>query len=360
MPNSEAELQSLELDAPPTAPPPLSGVLRATPEDFEVEELPICEPDGQGEHLWLWVRKRDLNTPVVARELARRAGVKPFAVSFAGMKDRRAVTTQWFSLHLPGQADPSFEGDWLPGAEVLRAVRHSRKLQRGALRGNRFRLVLREVTGDPDAFAARWRALAQAGVPNYFGEQRFGADAGNLAQARHWFAGGRAPRDRDLRGLLLSSVRGGLFNAVLAERVRRGDWCRLLPGELAMLDGSHSLFQVAAVDAELSARVDAGDVHPTGPLVGAPGKLEPTDLAQTVEQTVLAQWQGWVDGLEREGLTATRRALRLPPRGLSVEWLDVSTLALGFTLPAGAYATVVLRELVDYREPDWRAGERAG
>ncbi len=347
MSDPETMLPSLPNAQPTTATPPLTGVIRTTPEDFEVEELPVCEPDGQGEHLWLWVRKRDWNTPVVARELARRAGVKPFAVSYAGLKDRHAVTTQWFSVHLPGQADPALADGWPDGIEVLRAARHSRKLQRGALRGNRFRLVVRNVAGDPAAFAERLRGLMQTGVPNFFGEQRFGAEAANLAQAQTWLSGGRAPRERDLRGLLLSSVRSALFNAVLAERVKRGDWCRLLPGELAMLDGSHSLFLAEQVDVELTARVEQGDVHPTGPLPGSPGKLAPTGVAGDLEHSLLAPWQDWVAALDREGLAAARRALRLIPQGFSAEWHGPTTLALAFRLPAGAYATVVLRELVE-------------
>jgi len=242
-------------------------VLRATPEDFQVEELMAIERAGHGEHLWVKVRKRGHNTEQVARQLARAAGVAPRQVGYAGMKDRRAVAVQWFSLHLPGRADPGWSG--LPaGIEVVDATRHTRKLQRGALRGNRFGIVLRECRGDEAALRRRCDEIAREGVPNYFGEQRFGRDGQNVARARALFAGTRrepetanatglisgrtsaasrasdslrGPRlhpvgDRHRRGIYLSAARAFLFNAVLAARLVRGDWQTPLPDQ-AMAQG---------------------------------------------------------------------------------------------------------------------------
>ncbi len=345
MPTASSLLHRLDPQWPQVAPPPLSGVLRAAPEDFVVEEIPVAEPEGQGEHLWVEVRKRGRNTTDVARALGRWASLPPAAVSFAGLKDRHAVTTQWFSLHLPGRSDPSgpLEAD---GVEVLRAVRHTRKLQRGALRGNRFRLVVRQCMGDREAFARRADAIARYGVPNYFGAQRFGVEQSNLEQAAAWLEGGRPPQGRERRGMLLSSVRSALFNQVLADRVAHADWDVLLPGEVVMLQGSHSLFCIDVPDAELLHRLASGDLHPTGPLPGQPGKLEPGGVAQAREASVLAPFKPWIAALACEGVAASRRPLRLIPEALEWRWIDATTVVLGFELQAGAYATTVMHELV--------------
>ncbi|TAM26407.1 MAG: tRNA pseudouridine(13) synthase TruD, partial [Rhodanobacter sp.] len=202
--------------------PPLTARLRSTPEDFRVEEILGYDADGSGEHALLWVEKREANTDWVARELAKFAGVPPLNVGYAGLKDRHAVTRQAFTVQLAGKPDP----DWstFPHAEVkvLAATRHSRKLKRGALRGNRFVLVLREVQGDRARAEEVLAEISARGVPNYFGEQRFGREGGNLAQARAMFAGRRM--DRAKRSILLSAARSHIFNAVLAARVERGAW----------------------------------------------------------------------------------------------------------------------------------------
>jgi tRNA pseudouridine13 synthase len=323
----------------------LRAAIRSSPEDFRVDEVLGFEPSGAGEHLFLQVEKRGANTVWVAQRLAQWAGVAEHAVGYAGLKDRHAVTRQAFTVHLPRRIAPDFAPLAAePEFRVLAHAWHARKLPRGALRGNRFVLRLRELEGERAAIEARLAALADGGVPNYFGEQRFGRDGANLAAARAMFAGRRMPRDK--RSILLSSARSEIFNALLAERVRRGDWQRGLPGEVWMLDGSHSVFGPEADDGPLAARCAALDIHPTGPLWGE-GDLRSTDTVRTLEEAVAAAHADLAAGLAAAGLRQERRALRLPVRELASRWLDDGALELAFFLPAGSYATSVLHALGD-------------
>ena len=246
--------------------PPLTATLRREPGDFQVEELLGFEASGEGEHAFLLIEKSGANTEWVARRLADIAGVAPAAVGYAGLKDRHAVTRQAFTVQLPGRADPDWGSADIPGVRVLAASRHQRKLKRGAHRGNRFRIRLRDVHGEHAAVEAKLAAIHAQGVPNYFGEQRFGRDGGNLALAEALFAGKRMPRVQ--RGFALSAARSELFNAVLATRVADASWDRALDGEVFMLDGSHAIFGPEPSDDGLAQRLAALDIHPTGPLWG--------------------------------------------------------------------------------------------
>jgi tRNA pseudouridine13 synthase len=330
----------LTLSAPSPWHPAATGTLRSTPEDFRVDEVLSFEPDGQGEHAFLQVRKRGLNTDAVARQLARLAGVRPGAVSYAGLKDRHALTTQWFSVHLPGRADPDWTALQGPGLTVQAVTRNRRKLRRGALAGNRFDLVVRALRGDRQALDQALSEAARRGVPNYFGPQRFGRGGSNLTRARVLFGAGRLERQQ--RAMALSAARAYLFNRVLALRVARGDWNRLLPGEWAMLNGTHSVFAVPdPADPDLLRRLAEGDLHPTGPLWGR-GEPPVQAEAGAVERTALAGCGEWRSGLEAAGLTQERRALRVLPAALEWSHLPDAAVGLRFVLPAGSYATAVL------------------
>ncbi|WP_313917023.1 tRNA pseudouridine(13) synthase TruD [Tahibacter sp.] len=321
--------------------PPLSARLRAQPEDFFVDEDLGFAPDGSGEHVFLRVEKRGANTEWVARALARFAGVAPEVVSFAGLKDRHAVTRQTFSVPVPLKR----ELDWSTLASdefrVLEARRHGRKLKRGALKRNRFRILLRDVSGDRDATQQRLAGMAARGVPNYFGEQRFGRDGDNAARAQAMFDGRRVPRHE--RGMLLSAARAQIFNAVLARRVEQDSWDRSLDGEVWMLDGSHSIFGPEALTAELESRLQRGDIHTTGVLWGE-GSLRSGATVAALEQAVAEAHAGLAQGLAAAGLAQERRSLRLFAQELAWHW-DADTLQLEFALPAGCYATTLLREL---------------
>ncbi len=326
------------------APPSLTAHIRRQPEDFQVIEELGFVPDGVGEHSFLRIRKRDANTQWVAERIAAFAQQPVSAVSYAGMKDRHAVTEQWFSVHLPGRLDPDWSACGDEYFSVLQQQRHSRKLRRGALKGNSFRIVLRELQGDRVELEARLQRVLKQGVPNYYGEQRFGRQGGNLAKAQALFSGRRV-RNRHQRGLYLSAARSWLFNQVLSRRLSAATWNQILPGDLMMLEGSHSVFPVTDVDADLQRRLLELDIHPTGPLWGQGMPFSQGEV-QALETEIAAQHSDLAEGLVRAGLKQERRALRLCVQNLMWNNEKADVLVLHFRLSAGAYATMVLRELV--------------
>ena len=328
----------------------LAARFRAKPEDFRVDEMPAFEPAGGGEHLLLTIEKRGLNTVSVEQRLARWAGIGDVGIGYAGMKDRHAVTTQRFTVHLPGREAPDVANleftDATTGQalRVLESHRHSRKLPRGALAGNRFTLVLRDVEGDSAAIDERLAAIATGGLPNYFGEQRFGRGGSNVDQARRMFEGARVKREE--RSILLSAARSEIFNAVLAARIDEGHWADGVDGEVWMLEGTHSVFGPEPVTEELRERARRFDIHPTGAMWGR-GDLRSGGLAADLERAAVEPFADLRAGLEAAGLKQERRALRVRVGELAWEWLEPGVLRLAFALPAGAYATEVLAELGD-------------
>lgn len=340
---------------PRTAPPPLTAVIRSMPEDFLVEEQIPFILVGTGEHLWVRVRKRGLNTEQVAKQLARLAGITRREVGYAGMKDRHAVTVQWFSLYLPGRTDPQWSE--LPeGMSILESLRHTRKLKTGALSGNRFKIVLRDCQGDHDAVLRRVEETSVKGVPNYFGEQRFGHNGGNIGAAQAMFSGKLAVHDRKQAGIYLSAARSFLFNQVLARRVLAQNWNRALEGDALSLEGSRSFFVPEVIDDTISRRIAEGDVHPSGPLWGR-GELATRMAVRALEAEVINEHVDLAQGLENAGLEQERRTLRLFPRELNAEWVDAQSLRLEFSLPPGSYATVLLREIAELSNRSCGLGE---
>ncbi len=320
------------------------GRLRSEPEDFRVEEILGFAPDGAGEHVLLWIEKRGANTGDVVEALARFAGVRASAIGTSGRKDRHAVTGQWFSVHLPGREEPDwsdFSGEhWW----VQRAERHGRKLRTGTHRANRFRLRVRDFSGDRDAVEVRLARIATDGFPNYFGPQRFGQAGENLRRARALFAGSIRPR-RSLRSIYLSAARSWLFNRVLAARVADGSWLQALPDDALMLAGRRSMFRCTGEETDLASRIVAGDLHVTGPLWGRGTRVAGT-AAHAREREWVAGDVDLVAGLEAVGMEADRRALRASAAGL--DWgFDDDTLELAFELESGVFATALLFEVVD-------------
>ncbi|SFU43832.1 tRNA pseudouridine(13) synthase TruD [Halomonas korlensis] len=328
---------------------PLPGEFRASPEDFRVEECLDFAPEGEGEHLWLWVEKRDLTTAMVARELSRCCEVSSRAVGYSGMKDRVAVTRQWFSVQLPGRESPSELVERLAvlGIRVLDQGRHPRKLKRGVHRANRFHLRVTGAAAEDPSLEARWARLCRDGVANYFGPQRFGPDGRNLVRARALLARGWRKRD-DRDGMLLSATRSLLFNELLATRIRHGSWSTPLPGEVVMLDGTASQFGVETPDAELRQRAARLDLHPTGVLWGV-GDSAAKGEARDFEAALPERYPGLCRGLEQAGVRLARRSLRLAladPRLERYAGPAGGEALLTFSLPRGAFATAVLRELI--------------
>ncbi|MFT5693292.1 MAG: tRNA pseudouridine13 synthase [Oceanicoccus sp.] len=339
--------------------PDFFGNLRERPEYFQVEEILGFEPAGEGEHIFLFIEKTTLNTQQVANKLADLAEVPLRQVSYAGMKDRNAITRQWFSVHLPGNSEIDFSSINNDQLTVLKQKRHLRKLRRGVHQGNKFDITLSNIKNVvPGRHAAesfekahqvefeqRVSALSSLGFPNYFGEQRFGRNGSNIEQVEKWFMGSFKPKKHQ-RGLYLSSARSFLFNQVLAERVRENSWNQTTSGELLMLNGTQSVFPQGQDD--LEARIRSGDIHPTGPMYGKSGKLMPEEEVGALESRLLSEYGSLTRGLELHGLKAERRALRVIPADLKHIWAD-DRVSLTFSLPRGCYATALVRELVNYQ-----------
>ena len=330
--------------------PPGRGLLKASPDDFVVEEILGFEPSGAGEHVFLWVEKRDENTEHVARSLARLAGVPQRETGYAGLKDRQGVTRQWFSVKFPLKAEPDFSALESATVKILDMTRNARKLRKGALTGNRFIIRIRQFSGDRSALTQRLALLAARGVPNYFGSQRFGHDGGNISRVLAFFAGQLSSIDTGQRGLYLSAARSELFNRVLAARVAAGTWDQPLEGDVFMFADSHSFFR-SPVDDTIRRRMAELNIHPSGPLWGN-GENPVSATVAALEAAVLAEAPELTGGLERHGLEMARRPLRLCPDGLSLEFAEPDQLEIRFSLPAGAYATTLLRELLVFNDPE--------
>lgn len=317
--------------------------MRSCPEDFVVEEIPRVLPEGEGSHLWLWVEKRQANTDWVARELASLSNNPQRDIGYAGLKDRHAITRQWFSVPSSETTREILENAEIEGVQILESRLHGRKLKRGTLNGNRFHLKIRDFTGDTAQTEQRLRQIRVNGLPNYFGPQRFGHRGRNVETGFNMLRR-RARLPRNKKSIYLSAMRSFLFNQVLAERVRRGNWSTIIDGELAMLDGTHSIFPCDKPGADIEDRCKRLDIHPSGPMPGEKG-TQPTADAAELEQAVLQNWQELIEVLAAQRVQASRRALRLYPAEL--EWdFTGSDMELSFVLPPGTYATTVLREIL--------------
>jgi tRNA pseudouridine13 synthase len=334
-----------------------SADIRSKPEDFQVEEQLPFEPDGDGGHVWLLIQKRGVNTDWLATELAKFADVLPVAVGYAGLKDRHAVTTQWFSVNMEGFDEPNWSEFETEEIKILNYTRHGKKLKRGVLKGNNFKLRLSNIQGDKNGWETSLKQIQQQGVPNYFGEQRFGHHGGNLHRVDHWFSSGKAPKKRNQKSIYLSAARSWLFNLVLAERIKQQNWQIAISGDVMLLAGTKSsVFKIEEIDDTLLERVNTMDIHPTGVLWGR-GRPQTQAACLELEQQALIEWQDWQQGLEKAGLHQERRALRLYPSDFEWQFLDDNQLELSFFLPAGCYATVVMRELaviVDKSQRNYR------
>ena len=323
--------------------PLFSGQIRRDPAEFEVVEVLGWEPSGDGEHDFLKIEKTGQNTAWVATQLARHAGVPARDVGYSGLKDRHAVTRQWFSVRRPTGAGTDWNVFRVDGVEVLDVNRHNRKLKRGVHRMNRFRIVVRDADADPEALAGRLAVISSRGIPNYFGPQRFGRDAGNLALAEALF-GGRKLR-RQQRSIAISAARSFLFNEILSARILNATWDKGMVGDCYCLDGTNSVFEAADADDAVQGRIESMDIHPTGPLWGDGDSRCRGDALQ-LETRVIAERPRWTDGLSAVKARMARRALRTRVQELRGETGD-KRIVLSFVLGAGAYATSVLREIGD-------------
>lgn len=323
--------------------PGACGVIRSCPEDFVVEEIPRVQPEGEGGHVWLWVEKRSANTDWVSRELANALGCHQRDIGYAGLKDRHAVTRQWFSVPAGDGMEGTLKQLQIEGVRILESRRHTRKLKRGTLNGNRFQLRVRDFAGDITETEQRLRHIQANGVPNYFGPQRFGHQGRNVEQGFRLLSK-KMRLKRNKKSIYLSAIRSFLFNQVLAERVRSGNWDTIVDGELAMLDGSHSIFPCEMPGADIEDRCKRLDIHPTGPMPGE-GGTQPRGEVAELELDVIQNWPELAEVLISQRVQASRRALRLFPAGFKWQF-EAGALELVFELPPGTYATTVLREIL--------------
>jgi tRNA pseudouridine13 synthase len=332
-----------------------SALIRCCPEDFRVSEELGFELSGSGEHVFLHLQKRQLNSMELLQRLARLSGVAERDIGFSGLKDRNAVTRQWFSVGMAGRPEPDWQSLAASGdVEVLATGRHLRKLRRGVHRANRFTLVLRELLGDRQQLESRLQLLRDQGVPNYFGEQRFGRGGSTLEQARRWISGGRKV-SRTKRSLYFSALRSYLFNQLLALRVAQGTWNSITPGDVCLLHGTRSFFTCTEVEPDTQERVRSGEIHPGLPLWGQ-GKSDAGAVRSAQHTDDLAQWRDICDFLEQSGLDMAWRPTRLLPDDFCWQFCDDGSLQLDFALGAGSYATALLAEFVHYKEGNLKSG----
>ena len=328
--------------------PTVTGLLKNQPQDFQVQEQMDVVPVGEGEHIWLLIRKTKQNTDQVAKHLARFTHVAYRDVGYCGLKDFFAVTEQWYSIYLPQGDSPDWSLFEMPGVKILQHTRHSRKIKRGTHSANKFTIVIKGLNGEVGDLNARLALIARCGVPNYFGPQRFGRGANNVPQAIEMLQNNKRIKNRNLRSILISAARSWLFNTIVSARINQGSWQQLVTGEPANLDGSGSIF--ISGEEEDNARLVALDIHPTAPLWGqvnaqkveAFAELHQWELRAIDDLRVIAQ------GLEDARIEYQRRPTRMRVHELNWQ-MDADDLILSFALQKGQFATSVLRELVTER-----------
>jgi len=323
--------------------PEVTGFIKQEAADFVVIEDLGFELTGEGEHIFISIRKEGENTQYVARALAKAAGVADKHVSYAGLKDRHAITEQWFGIHMPGKETPDFSVVETDQIKVLKIVRHNKKLRTGALKGNQFTLKLTDLSST-DGLVARLENIKTTGVPNYFGEQRFGQNGNNIIRAKEMFAGKKI-KDRNKRSFYISAARSLLFNQVVSERIRQGKWQTAMPGDCLILQGSNSFFAEETLTDDIVERVALGSLQLSAPLVGKGNSSAMSD-ALAFEQDIIGQYPQLLDGLIAAGLRQERKVLMLRPQNFSYE-LTGNSLTVSFYLPSGCFATSVVRELIE-------------
>ncbi|HDX1193005.1 TPA: tRNA pseudouridine(13) synthase TruD [Pasteurella multocida] len=323
--------------------------LKAECADFIVKENLGYEMSGDGEFVAVKVRKTDCNTLFVGEKLAQFVGISARNMGYAGLKDRKAVTEQWFCLHMPGQPTPDFRLFQLEGVDILEVTRHNRKIRTGSLEGNHFEILLRGAK-ESDELNVRLNNIKQCGFPNYFTEQRFGRDGHNLTQALRWAQGEINVKDRKKRSFYLSAARSEVFNLVVSERIALQLAQQVLRGDMLQLQGSHSWFQADEKEDlnALQARLEQQDILLTAPLIG-----EQNPPATDIENQLVEQHQALLTLMAKERMKASRRPMLMQAQALQWEFV-AEGLKLAFYLPAGSYATALIREVVNVQEEEFQ------
>ncbi len=335
---------------PTTNNPKAHGLIKVKAEDFIVIEHHNMTFTETGEHLWLKVKKVSCNTSWVATQLSSACKVPARQVGFAGLKDRHAITQQWFSVQLPKVQDIETIQSKLPETiEIIEHHWHQSKLKRGQLTHNEFKILVRNIKGERQPIENNIQSILQSGAPNYFGPQRFGHQLGNIQQALDWFENKIKVNNRNKRSLLISSARSYIFNLIVASRIKQDSWNLPVEGDILQLDGSHSWFPTtAATPSEISSRLKQFDIHITAALWGE-DKVQSTAACAHLENNIADQFPAFQNGFEKNRVKQTRRSMRTILQNLTHEW-DGDTLALNFMLQPGAYATGVIREIINFQD----------
>jgi len=337
----------------------VSGQFRVLDEDFQVTELSNRVLKKEGPHLFLFVEKKGANTHWLARKIANHAHLDLKDVGYAGLKDRHGITRQWFSLPVKEKAADLSHLFAKDEFTLLSQGYYGVKLKRGALGGNSFRLVIKNIEGDKQALEQRLELIRQRGVPNYFGPQRFGNNFENLNQAQNMFEFGKRPRNKQKGSMYISAARSYLFNEMLAKRIDLCNWDRPMEGEVFGFAGSLRGFSQENTSEE-NKRWRENKIHPTCALWGKNESLSTSHL-QSIEDSVACENKVFSDGLVSKGLKQERRASRMLIPDLFWMWQD-GDLVLRFSLASGYFATSLLRELGDIQEysREYRPEEASG
>ncbi len=324
--------------------PVATGKLKQLPEHFIVKEVLGYEFTGKGEHLMVKIRKTGENTKYVANELAKFCGVKSKDISWAGLKDRHAVTEQWLSVHLPKSDHLNFVLFEVahPGVEILEMTRHHKKLRPGDLLGNSFQLIATEVT-DMDDVLARLEKVKVTGVPNYFGAQRFGHEGNNVTEARRWGRENVRTRDNTKRSFYLSAARSWIFNHIISQRITEGYFSLPVDGDI-LLDQNDRTVNENVTSEDCIQKIKKGELSISAALAGD-NQLPTTEKALTFEQPQLDAEPDLMALIRGNRMRHERRCIELHPENL--HWsVEGDQLTLNFSLTSGSFATVIVRELL--------------
>ncbi|MEM9100889.1 MAG: tRNA pseudouridine(13) synthase TruD [Pseudomonadota bacterium] len=330
--------------------PKATAILKQEPEDFYVDETLSFPLTGSGEHLYVQIEKRQMNTEFLIKILSKKLGVKSQTIGVAGLKDRQGVTRQWLSFQgvTPEQLDIVIEDE--PDIRIIDYQWNQKKLRRGAIAHNYFKLCLKQFRGDKAEVENRLNYIKISGFPNYFGPQRFGIQEGNINKARAVLSGELKPKRREQKYFFLSAARSYLFNQTLSLRLSDQQWLIPMSGDLMNLQGSTRFFACDIVDENIISRLEQQDIHITGPLMGRQGWMTKHD-ALNFEKACLSEQDVWLKQLQQTDIDSDRRALRALCENLSWFWQE-DALVLEFQLAAGMYATSLLREIIDYSETE--------
>lgn len=322
--------------------PVMTGLVKDKPDDFVVEEQLGFDLTGEGEHVFCYIEKVQLNTETVLKKLASILDLSPKLISYAGIKDKQSVSRQWFSIHLPGKDFPDVEFADDLGFTILKKVRHKKKLHIGALSGNQFTIRIKSISGDRSAIIKRLRELSTV-MPNYFTEQRFGIASNNLMKANDYLFHQYKVKNRHLRSLYLSAARSWLFNLQLANRIKHNCWNQAIVGDVMMLSGCQSVFAIDELDETIYERINNRDIAPSGILCGM-GKEALSAEAKVLFEKALADESAWHSALKEKKLKQMFRPLCIYPQRFQYAF-EGDDLVLSFFLPKGSYATALIREL---------------